>query len=105
MSTILWGILVLVTLYAGLVIYLACRKDERSACPVCGSYPPVSFNFCPCCGSVLGASCPVLRRRFPGRPLLRVLRRGDTQRSRFPAVAGMSRPYLTPFIEMSSSAM
>jgi hypothetical protein len=58
MPTILWGILVLATLYAGLVIYLACRKDERSACPVCGSYPPVSFNFCPCCGSVLGASCP-----------------------------------------------
>jgi hypothetical protein len=58
MPTILWGILVLVTLYAGFVIYLACRKDERSACPVCGSYPPVSFNFCPCCGSVLGASCP-----------------------------------------------
>ena len=58
MPTILWGILILVTLYAGLVIYLACRKDERSACPVCGSYPPVSFNFCPCCGSVLGASCP-----------------------------------------------
>jgi len=58
MSTILWGILVLVTLYAGLVIYLACRKDERSVCPVCGSYPPASFNFCPCCGSVLGASCP-----------------------------------------------
>jgi hypothetical protein len=58
MPTILWGILVLATLYAGLVVYLACRKDERSACPVCGSYPPVSFNFCPCCGSVLGASCP-----------------------------------------------
>ncbi len=58
MQTILWGLLILVTLYAGLVIYLACRKDERSACPVCGSYPPASFNFCPCCGSVLGAGCP-----------------------------------------------
>jgi hypothetical protein len=58
MSTIFWGILVLVTLYAGLVIYLACRKDERVACPVCGSYPPSSFNFCPCCGSVLADSCP-----------------------------------------------
>ena len=58
MSTILWGILVLVTLYAGFVIYLACRKDERVACPVCGSYPPRSFNFCPCCGSALGESCP-----------------------------------------------
>ena len=58
MSTILWGVLVLVTLYAGLVIYLACRKDERVACPVCGSYPPSSFNFCPCCGSVIGESCP-----------------------------------------------
>ncbi len=58
MSTIFWGILVLATLYAGFVVYLACRKDERSACPVCGSYPPASFNFCPCCGSVLGAGCP-----------------------------------------------
>jgi hypothetical protein len=58
MSTILWGVLVLATLYAGFVIYLACRKDERTACPVCGSYPPASFNFCPCCGSVLGAGCP-----------------------------------------------
>ncbi|MCX5754483.1 MAG: zinc ribbon domain-containing protein [Candidatus Krumholzibacteria bacterium] len=58
MSTMLWGILALVTLYAGLVIYLACRKDERLECPVCGSYPPASFNFCPCCGSMLGASCP-----------------------------------------------
>jgi hypothetical protein len=58
MPTILCGILVLVTLYAGLVLYLACRKDERSVCPVCGSYPPVSFNFCPCCGSMLGAGCP-----------------------------------------------
>jgi hypothetical protein len=58
MSTILWGVLVLATLYAGLVIYLACRKDERSVCPVCGSYPPANFNFCPCCGSALGPSCP-----------------------------------------------
>jgi hypothetical protein len=58
MSTIPWGILVIFTLYAGLVIYLACRKDARTACPVCGSYPSVSFNFCPCCGSVLGSSCP-----------------------------------------------
>ncbi len=58
MSTILWGVLVLATLYLGLVIYLACRKDERSACPVCGSHPPASFSFCPCCGTVLGASCP-----------------------------------------------
>jgi hypothetical protein len=66
MPTILWGILVLATLYAGLVIYLACRKDERSACPVCGSYPPVSFNFCPCCGSVLGASCPSCGAAAPG---------------------------------------
>ena len=58
MSTVFWGILALVTLYAGLVVYLACRKDERVACPVCGSHPPSSFNFCPCCGSVLGGSCP-----------------------------------------------
>jgi hypothetical protein len=58
MSTILWGVLALVTLYVGLVIYLACRTDVRAACPVCGSYPPVSFNFCPCCGSMLGESCP-----------------------------------------------
>ncbi len=58
MPTILWGLLALVTLYAGLVIYLACRKDERVECPVCGSYPPMSFNFCPCCGSSLGTSCP-----------------------------------------------
>ncbi|MGD1048444.1 MAG: zinc ribbon domain-containing protein [Candidatus Krumholzibacteriaceae bacterium] len=57
MSTVPWGGFVLVTLYIGLVIYLACRKDERVACPVCGSYPPASFNFCPCCGSVLGAVC------------------------------------------------
>jgi hypothetical protein len=54
MPTALWGILVLATLYVGLVIYLACRKDERVSCPVCGSYPPASFSFCPCCGSVLG---------------------------------------------------
>ncbi|HVO76488.1 MAG TPA: zinc ribbon domain-containing protein [Candidatus Bathyarchaeia archaeon] len=57
MPTVLWGIFVLVTMYAGLVIYLACRRDERVECPVCGSYPPVSFNYCPCCGSVLGAVC------------------------------------------------
>jgi hypothetical protein len=58
MSTTLWGVLALVTLYVGLVIYLACRTEVRSACPVCGSYPPASFTFCPCCGSMLGASCP-----------------------------------------------
>ena len=58
MSTISWGILILVTLYVGLVIYLGCRKDERMVCPVCGSYPPSSFNYCPCCGSVIGGSCP-----------------------------------------------
>jgi hypothetical protein len=58
MPTILWGLLALVALYAGLVIYLACRKDERVECPVCGSYPPKSFNFCPCCGSSLGTACP-----------------------------------------------
>lgn len=57
MPTVPWSILVLVTLYAGLVIYLACRKDQRVSCPVCGSYPPASFNFCPCCGSVLGTVC------------------------------------------------
>ena len=67
MPTASWGILVLVTLYIGFVIYLACRKDERVLCPVCGSYPPASYNFCPCCGSVLGAVCascgaPALRR-------------------------------------------
>jgi uncharacterized membrane protein YqaE (UPF0057 family) len=57
MPTIFWGALALAALYAGLVIYLACRKDERVVCPVCGSYPPSSFNFCPCCGSLLGARC------------------------------------------------
>ena len=62
MPTALWGILVLVTLYIGLVIYIACRKDERVSCPVCGSYPAASFSFCPCCGSVLGApSCGAQR--------------------------------------------
>ena len=59
MSSIAWGALALATLYLGLVVYLACRRDVRVECPVCGSYPPVSFNFCPCCGSSLGASCPV----------------------------------------------
>jgi predicted amidophosphoribosyltransferase len=57
MATIAWGILVLCTLYVGLVIYLACRRDTRIVCPVCGSYPPSSFNFCPCCGSSLGYVC------------------------------------------------
>jgi hypothetical protein len=57
MATVAWGVLVLVTLYIGLIIYGACRRDERIACPVCGSYPPVSFNFCPCCGSALSAVC------------------------------------------------
>ena len=59
MNSIAWGALVLVTFYVGLVVYLACRRDIRIECPVCGSYPPASFNFCPCCGSSLGVSCPV----------------------------------------------
>ncbi|MDD4857487.1 MAG: zinc ribbon domain-containing protein [Candidatus Krumholzibacteria bacterium] len=58
MSTIFWGALMLATLHVGLVIYCAWRKGERISCPVCGSYPPASFNFCPCCGSALGAGCP-----------------------------------------------
>lgn len=58
MSTVCWGTLILFTLYAGLVIYLGCRKDERIVCPVCGSHPPSSFNYCPCCGSIIGESCP-----------------------------------------------
>jgi len=57
MSSIAWGLLALVASYLGLVIYLACRKDERIACPVCGSHPPASFNYCPCCGSLLRSSC------------------------------------------------
>jgi len=57
MRTVPWGVFVLLTFYVGLVIYLACRKDERVLCPVCGSYPPTRFNFCPCCGSALGAVC------------------------------------------------
>jgi len=58
MATVWWGLLVVLTLYIGFVIYLACRRDARIVCPVCGSYPPVSFNFCPCCGSSLGSVCP-----------------------------------------------
>jgi hypothetical protein len=57
MATVAWGILALLTLYVGLVIYLACRRDVRIVCPVCGSHPPASFNFCPCCGSSLGSVC------------------------------------------------
>jgi len=59
MNSIAWGALTLVTFYLGLLVYLACRRDVRIECPVCGSYPPASFNFCPCCGSSLGASCPL----------------------------------------------
>lgn len=57
MATVCWGLLVVFTLYVGLLIYLASRWDARIVCPVCGSYPPVSFNFCPCCGSSLGHAC------------------------------------------------
>ncbi len=58
MATVSWGLLVIFTLYFGLLIYLAFRWDARIVCPVCGSYPPVSFNFCPLCGSLLGQACP-----------------------------------------------
>lgn len=57
MNGVAWGAFALVASYPGLVIYLACRKDERIVCPVCGSHPPASFNFCPCCGSLLRSSC------------------------------------------------
>jgi hypothetical protein len=58
MGTVAWGVSVLVTLYLGFLIYLASRWDARIVCPVCGSHPPASFNFCPCCGSCLGRACP-----------------------------------------------
>jgi hypothetical protein len=63
MRTIPWGVLVLATLYIGLIVYLACRRDERVICPVCGSNPAASFNFCPCCGSALGPACPACGAR------------------------------------------
>jgi hypothetical protein len=58
MRTIAWGILTLITGYIGFIIYLACRRELVIECPVCGSYPPASFSFCPCCGSLLNPACP-----------------------------------------------
>lgn len=58
MDTTGWGILVAAAGYAGFLVYLGCRKELVVECPVCGSFPPSNFNFCPCCGSVLNPSCP-----------------------------------------------
>lgn len=57
MDTVGWGLLVIVAGYAGFVIYLACRSELVVECPVCGGFPPASFNYCPCCGSLIGPAC------------------------------------------------
>ncbi len=59
MDTIGWGVLAILTGYVGFVIYLACRSELVVECPVCGSFPPASFNYCPCCGSLIGPACAV----------------------------------------------
>ncbi|RJR28717.1 MAG: hypothetical protein C4574_04385 [Candidatus Latescibacterota bacterium] len=58
MHTIGWGVLALLAGYVGFVVYLACRGELVSECPVCGGFPPSSFNFCPCCGSLMNPACP-----------------------------------------------
>lgn len=57
MSPVLWGILVVLTLYVGLVIYLSIRRTAFAACPICGAYRRESSNFCPYCGSSFRTCC------------------------------------------------
>ncbi len=58
MDTIGWGVLALLAGYVGFVVYLACRRELVAECPVCGGFPPSSFNYCPCCGSLMHPACP-----------------------------------------------
>ncbi len=58
MNTIGWSALAVFGGYVGLVVYLGCRRELVVEWPVCGGFPPASFNFCPCCGSLINRPCP-----------------------------------------------
>jgi hypothetical protein len=67
MSGILWGLLVFVGNFVGLLIYLIVRSDNlpaqmaaiaTTACPGCGKAVEQTFDFCPHCGNKMRATCP-----------------------------------------------
>ena len=66
MHTIGWGVFALLAGYVGFVVYLACRGELVSECPVCGGFPRSIFNYCPCCGSLMNPACPQCGAAYAG---------------------------------------
>jgi hypothetical protein len=57
LSGLLWGIVVLLTNLAGVLVYQIYRH-AGATCPVCGAAQNRANRYCSSCGQALGAACP-----------------------------------------------
>ena len=71
MNGLLWGLLVFVGSFVGLIVYLLVRSNQRETnlhagylrCPNCGKPVDVTWTACPYCKADLAPTCPSCGRR------------------------------------------